>query len=124
MEPTSDPINWNLPQPTGQGSDGVPMPPSVSGVSQASSNMSAPDLMRDAGSAVNPYAQPTPIRQEPMMPASSTGASTYNEKQWAEQAKTIVERTKDDPWQQSREIMQLRVEYLQKHHGKTSKVND
>lgn len=40
------------------------------------------------------------------------------EKEWVEKAKTIVEKTRHDPFLQSQGLSELRAEYLQKRYGK------
>lgn len=40
------------------------------------------------------------------------------EKEWIEKAKSIVEKTRKDPFLQSQGLNQLKAEYLQKRYGK------
>lgn len=46
------------------------------------------------------------------------------EKDWIDKAKQIVERTKDDPSQQSKEIGVFKADYLQKRYNKTIKPGE
>lgn len=41
------------------------------------------------------------------------------EKEWVEKAKQIVERTRQDPYNQTRELHKFKAEYLQKRYNKT-----
>jgi hypothetical protein len=43
------------------------------------------------------------------------------EKEWVHKAKSIVERTREDPYKQTEELMQLKADYLQKRYSKTIK---
>jgi hypothetical protein len=46
------------------------------------------------------------------------------EKEWVDKAKQIVDKTKTDPHQQSREVNMLKADYLKKRYGKEIKVTD
>lgn len=46
------------------------------------------------------------------------------EKEWVNKAKLIVERTKSDPSQQSKEIGVFKADYLQKRYNKTIKLSE
>lgn len=115
MEPISDPTNWNLPQPTAQ------PPLNEHGTGQNSNTSQAPQY---TPGVPPPNDIPVPPAIASATPAEPMAADTLSEKEWAERVKSVVERTKDDPWQQSKEVTQLRLEYLQKHHGKVFKVNE
>lgn len=44
------------------------------------------------------------------------------EKEWVNKAKEIVEQTKDDPYNQNREIVRLRADYMKKRYNKDIKL--
>lgn len=46
------------------------------------------------------------------------------EKEWVEKAKQIVNRTKEDPHQQSKELTNFKADYMQKRYNKTIKVTE
>ncbi len=45
------------------------------------------------------------------------------EKEWVDKAKRIVERTREDPHQQSELITEVRADYMKKHYNKTIKTS-
>lgn len=44
------------------------------------------------------------------------------EKEWVNKAKEIVEQTKEDPYNQNREIVRLRADYMKKRYNKDIKL--
>jgi hypothetical protein len=46
------------------------------------------------------------------------------DEEWIQKAKVIVDQTKDDPYQQSREISKVKANYLKTHYNKDIKVAD
>jgi hypothetical protein len=46
------------------------------------------------------------------------------EKVWVSKAKNIVESTKDDPYQQSKQLSHLKADYLQKRYSKEIKQGE
>lgn len=46
------------------------------------------------------------------------------EKEWVIKAKEIVERTKDDPYRQSKDMTVFRADYMQKRYNKTIKLSE
>lgn len=71
----------------------------------------------------------------PVLPgAPGTAASVHDplpaedgdliEKAWVQKAKDIVERTKNDPYNQNREINKVKKEYIQKRYQKDVKLSD
>ena len=83
-------------------------------------------------------AQPLPVPQMPTIPgitpsatsvapqASNTPAIADDtdliEKEWVLKAKEIVARTKHDPYQQNKEVEQIKADYLKKRYNKDIKV--
>lgn len=60
---------------------------------------------------------------------NSTGVSSDDDdnsldEEWVLKAKAIVEQTKADPYQQSREISKVKASYLKTHYNKDIKVAD
>ncbi|HXR50149.1 MAG TPA: hypothetical protein VN778_03940 [Verrucomicrobiae bacterium] len=45
------------------------------------------------------------------------------EKEWVSKAKQIVERTREDPYQQSEQLTAVKADYMQKRYNKTIKVD-
>lgn len=63
----------------------------------------------------------------PLQVASSTPAIAADdeviEKEWVDKAKKIVDQTKDDPYQQEKEVSKLQADYLKKRYGKDVKLS-
>ncbi len=72
----------------------------------------------------------TPPLQTPPTTAldnSSSGATPKSnkdliDKEWVDKAKAIVERTKDNPYQQSNDLNLLKAEFMKKQYNKTLKI--
>ncbi len=45
------------------------------------------------------------------------------EKEWVDKAKKIVDQTKNDPYQQEKEVSKLQADYLKKRYGKDVKLS-
>lgn len=77
-----------------------------------------------------------PVQATPPTAAvSSTAASTsvddleaadsdLIEKAWVSKAKAIVERTREDPYQQNKQITKVKSEYIKKRYNQELKVSD
>jgi len=46
------------------------------------------------------------------------------EKEWIDKAKNIVDKTKDDPHQQNKDVHALKADYMKKRYGKDIKLTD
>lgn len=46
------------------------------------------------------------------------------ERAWVDKAKAIIARTKNDPYEQEKEVGRLQADYLKKRYGKDVKVTD
>ena len=46
------------------------------------------------------------------------------EKEWVDKAKKLVAQTKDDPYQQEKQVSKLQADYLKKRYGKDLKVDE
>lgn len=44
------------------------------------------------------------------------------EKEWVEKAKAIVERTRNNPYQQSEELTEVKADYMKRRYDKALKV--
>jgi len=135
MEPeTSQNFELKLPAPVGangQSEQAPAQPEIVSG---------APE-QTPVSSSAGPVAMPTvPMPTAPMQTVSlpqsgvaqTTSVSTPTvaddndliEKEWVNKAKQIVERTKEDPHQQNKELTVFKADYLQKRYNKTIKLSE
>lgn len=46
------------------------------------------------------------------------------EKEWVSKAKEIVERTRENPYQQTRELNLFKADYMKKRYNKTLKLSE
>ncbi len=46
------------------------------------------------------------------------------EKEWVERAKAIVEKTRNDPHEQNKELSRMKAEYIKKRYNKDVKVSE
>lgn len=81
---------------------------------------------------------PAPVRPavpQPVAPTASQVSGTNNapdfaddvdliEKEWVVRAKDIVERTKNDPHLQNKEMHKFKAEYIKKRYNKELKLGD
>ncbi len=73
-------------------------------------------------------AAPTP--QTYQVPTSQTIApdvaedTDLIEKEWVDKAKQIVERTRDDPYEQSKELTLFKADYMKKRYNRTIKIDE
>lgn len=76
-----------------------------------------------APSASHPmYAQPS-AQQLSSMPTIADDTDLI-EKEWVTKAKEIVERTKQDPYMQNKEVEKFKADYLKKRYNKDIKLTD
>jgi len=85
-------------------------PPPVSLTQQPSSGQAT---------AVSPT---TPIQEPPTVLPSIADDVDLIEKEWVEKAKMLVEKTKDDPHQQNKELSRIKADYIKKRYNKELKV--
>lgn len=101
----------DLPQPE-FGSSQAP-PPTQPAQSQDDSTQaqqsSSQPLMTSQNQAAMPLQASSPLMAED---------SDLIEKEWVEKAKKIVEATRDDPYQQNREINKVKADYMKKRYNK------
>ena len=131
---------------------GLNLPPPVSEqlVPAAGSNEAQPAAAESAPMAAEadptntqPAVPALPAMPVPSLPLASNDASvndvsntTQNaaasvaddsdliEKEWVNKAKQIVERTRDDPFQQSKELTVFKADYMKKRYNKTMKLSE
>jgi hypothetical protein len=138
MEPQAPQIPESMPIPSQQSSEQMPVPESVP-VAPSPESMPSGSESVGQGSApiqlpqVAPLA-PAPVVAQPSDPSAGNQPVVISappvaddvdviEKEWVEKAKSIVEKTKTDPHQQTEEVNALKVDYLKKRYGKEIKAN-
>ena len=105
MDPNSNEIpGLGLPSPT---------------VVQSADTNQLPDG-RSHSSSQPPVAAPPVPPTQPLPDDTSDGL----DEEWVNKAKAIVERTKDDPFQESRELNKVRADYLKTRYNKHIKVGE
>ena len=92
-------------------------PPPAAPVAQAVSDNSVP---LGAGYPPSGTTDATP---HPSLPVIADDNDLI-EKEWVIKAKQIVDRTKDDPHQQNREINKFKAGYMKKRYGKDLKISE
>jgi hypothetical protein len=133
----------NLPPPVGETLPLPPMPSEVppqgmeagpAGPELAAANQ--PPAAQPAATNVPVVALPTPPPAAPVLPQSDVTSTTPTnvvnviedrdliEKEWVDKAKQIVERTRDDPHLQSKELTVFKAGYMQKQYNKTIKLSE
>jgi len=73
-----------------------------------------------------PQDHPTTQASQSTPPATSGLAANdadLIEKEWVVKAKAIIERTKDDPRQQSNELSKIKADYQKKRYNRDMKIN-
>lgn len=95
----------------------------------------APMRSQQAPAALTSLPLPSPVIPAATTPqtdvsktSNSTSASLSDdddliEKEWVEKAKQIVERTRDNPYQQSEELTGVRADYMKKRYNKSIKLS-
>lgn len=102
-QPDNAPGQSMTPPATQQGGFALPGPQSDPSVATAVSTTRSP--------------QPSQLPQ-----ASSDEPSNELDQEWVRKAKSIVERTKDDPFLTSRELNKMKADYLKIRYNKHIKV--
>lgn len=129
----------NLPAPMGET---LPLPP-LPGEAATQAPEMAQAAPEQAAANQPPAAQLVATDQQaatPILPVTTTtnDASTTTsgttisviddpdliEKEWVHKAKQIVERTREDPHQQSKELTIFKADYMQQHFNKTIKIDE
>lgn len=97
-------------------------------------NSPGPSMPANASTAT--IAMPAPAIAPPVQvgePAATTPQATGTpamaddvdliEKEWVDKAKQIIEMTRNEPFEQKKEMSQLKADYLQKRYNKSVKVD-
>jgi hypothetical protein len=133
--------NLNLPPPVDQSGEQPSLPgasetrpETAPGAAASPERASVPPAATPSPFQVAPPAQPAPPAPVPQAANDVTSASKSGvsklikdddliEKEWVDKAKRIVERTRDDPHQQSEQLTMVKADYMKKQYNKTIKVN-
>lgn len=92
------------------------LPPPVSGGGGDSTFQSAaPVLPPPPVLAPDPLANADPVSTD--APATAADEDLI-EKEWVDKAKKIISTTKNDPYEQEKEVSKLQADYLKKRYGK------
>jgi hypothetical protein len=142
MNPSSNNSGMELPPPVNI----EQQPPNSTSPDNNSSRLeqvvTTPEVMSDPSGLVNssyPLTIPLPVPVPPAAPtndddqsAKDDGASQFGiklaqdkdliEKEWVNKAKAIVEKNRDDPFQQSEDLTMLKADYMKKQFNKTVKL--
>ncbi len=78
-----------------------------------------------------PGTTPAPTPSVPTDVTITTNVNTPNvagdsdliEKEWVNKAKAIVNNTRDDPYQQSEQLTEVKADYMKKRYGKSIKLS-
>ena len=129
--------------PSSTEQSGLNLPPPVANQAPVSASpeapQSAPNLVPANGQSAAPATQlpplpvmsatPQPVADDVVTTASAVVPSTADdgdliEKEWVHKAKSIVDRTREDPYVQSKELTEFRADYMQKRYNKTIKLSE
>lgn len=66
--------------------------------------------------------QPSVVNMQPVADAPEEEPDTPLDEEWVEKAKAIVDRTRTDPFAQSRELSQLKAGYIKARYNKEIKA--
>lgn len=78
-------------------------------------------LAPTATSPADPVPTATSFSDEP--PAIADDVDLI-EKEWVDKAKAIVERTREDPHQQNKQLNEFKADYMKKRYGKEARLTD
>src|SRR5689334_4967391 len=71
--------------------------------------------------------EPSPVPTQPSAPTNQTPAVADDndliEKEWVAQVKQVLQKNAGNPYEQSRQLTQLKADYMQKRYGKDIKVD-
>lgn len=135
METTSS-FEHGLNKPNPNAREVVPEVPSVrqiesNGASvETKENVSQPSQGAPLSASTLPL--PQPIKQDAPDTTNLTTAQSGNpamaadddviEREWVNKAKQIVDETRDDPYEQEKEVSKLQADYIKKRYGKEIKA--
>lgn len=136
MDPNLDkPTSFNLPAPM-EGGNSVPLVATPETLPQQAEYAAVPPAAAPAQmpsvSAQNPSMPPLPT--VPVAPSTTAIAQDDTpqvaddadliEKEWVTKAKAIVEKTREDPYIQNKELNKFKADYMQKRYNKTIKLSE
>ena len=140
MEPTNtERAGMNLPPPMGESASaaaGAPEAPPSQPEAAPQPVQTAPASGAGAQPAMPPI--PLPVNQGSAQRTASNDVSNTTsgltpavaddndliEKEWVNKAKQIVANTRDDPYQQSKELTVFKADYMKKRYNKTLKLDE
>jgi hypothetical protein len=106
------------------------------GEQQVQAPEAAPSGEHSAQAAPAAMPMNIPLPTPPVMPPASSTPATNNdnpaqasddsdliEKEWVSKAKSIVQRTKDDPYQQAEELTVYKADYMKKRYNRAVKLS-
>ncbi|MDL2341459.1 MAG: hypothetical protein QFB87_00030 [Patescibacteria group bacterium] len=135
MNPTTNEVaGINLPPPIAPEN----MPGSMPGAAIGSLEMApaAAETSLAPNPIMPPIALPIPSAPLPQVPISNVSSTTNSaapaiaddadliEKEWVQKAKEIINKTQNDPNQQSRELSYFKADYMQKRYNKVIKLSE
>ena len=94
----------------------LPQVPAQAGQAQYSAPSAASQPQMAAQPAV-------PVTTNVVVPAAADDHDLI-EKEWVSKAKQIVEKTRNDPYQQSQELTVFKADYIQKRYNKSIKMSE
>ena len=113
MDPSQN-VPINLPSINGAGDDVGTVQP----VKQTQAVVATQPMSTDANaSSVNGSSTSIQVSA----PASANDVDLI-EKEWVQKVKSIVDQTKDDPFEQSKQLTLLKADYMQKRYNKSIKL--
>lgn len=127
------PESLNLPKPQapeipGGPSEVIPARPEAALMPSAGTSHAAVDPQTSGLPMVAPGSNPAGAPVSPPLPTPTDDLSADDadliEKEWVLRAKTIVNRTKDDPHTQNKEINKVKADYIKKRYNKDVKMSE
>ena len=128
--PAPSPMNMNELQPSQPAAEVAPVQnieagPAAMRQGVAQPPMAAPMQMVNAQ---HPPMAATTVPSGPAVPAASTPAIADDidliEKEWVLRAKQIVDKTRENPFIQSKELNKIKAEYIKKRYNKEIKLSE
>lgn len=95
-----------------------PQGQSIKASSAAAASMAAPS------SAVTIITDDTAVSSNQTSAQTSAKDTDRIDKVWIDKAKAIISKTKDDPYEQKRELSRVKADYIKNRFNKTIKLDD
>lgn len=90
-----------------------------SATTQPAPSLPAPSQTSQSAASQTPVLNPLAVQDDTPPTASD---DEVIEKEWVDKAKKIISQTKDDPYQQEKQVSKLQADYLKKRYGKDVKI--